>query len=150
MHKGSATHRGKAVVTVIMSDQRILVILRGDKVPAAGYWTPPAGKIEPGEDQPAAVIRETREEVGLTVQPIRCVWQCPAHGANYDLYWWLADPIAGNLKVADDEVAAVRWIYPDEFANLERTFPEARDFFADILPALPEWQSRVEGRDNDS
>jgi ADP-ribose pyrophosphatase YjhB (NUDIX family) len=31
---------------------------------AGGFWATPGGSLEPGEDYPAAVLRELREEVG--------------------------------------------------------------------------------------
>jgi len=132
--------QGIAVVVVIVENGRVLVIRRSERVPGAGYWSPPAGKVNAGEDQAAAVEREVREELGLCVRPLRRVWECMADGADYRLYWWLAEPVAGSLRPESDEVAAVRWIRPEDFAALDRTFPKGRLFFETILPALPEWQ----------
>lgn len=39
----------------------------GDLV--VGYWVPPGGALEAGEDHRTAALRETREETGLDVQP---------------------------------------------------------------------------------
>jgi ADP-ribose pyrophosphatase YjhB (NUDIX family) len=36
---------------------------------ADGLWNLPSGKVEPGEHVTAAVLRETREEIGLTLPP---------------------------------------------------------------------------------
>ncbi|MBV1788053.1 NUDIX hydrolase [Marinobacterium sp. D7] len=134
---------GIAVVVVIVEDGRVLVIRRSKRVAGAGYWSPPAGKVQVGEDQAAAVVREAWEELGLTVRPVRLVWECMADGADYRLYWWLAEPEGGSLRPERAEVAAVQWIRPDEFPALDRTFPKGRLFFEKILPALPEWQGRT-------
>ncbi len=50
------------------------IILRGGKLAMIysqklGFYKLPGGGIEEGEDYVAAMIRETREEVGLTVKP---------------------------------------------------------------------------------
>lgn len=140
--------RSAAVVAVIVADGKVLVIQRGRQVPGAGYWAPPAGKVKAGEEQATAVVREVKEEVGLTVRPLRLVWECGADGADYDLYWWLAEPIAGSLQLADDEVAAAKWIRPKAFSQLGHTFPRGREFFRDILPTLPEWRGLAEGEED--
>src|SRR5215831_1048367 len=61
----------EAVVAVIVRGHQVLFIRRSAGVPDPGYWAPPSGSIEPGESQEAAVVREVREEVGLTVRPER-------------------------------------------------------------------------------
>ncbi|GGC01520.1 hypothetical protein GCM10011352_29580 [Marinobacterium zhoushanense] len=120
----------------------MLVIKRAEQVLGAGFWSPPAGKVESNEDQVEAVIREVAEEVGLTVRPLRCVWQCEADGVGtgYQLYWWLAEVVSGELYLASSEVAEVQWLEPEAFSGLSPTFPKGRQFFDLILPSLPEWE----------
>src|SRR5216683_2365433 len=45
---------------------RLLLIRRGHE-PGAGLWSLPGGRIEPGETDQQAVVREIREETGLIV-----------------------------------------------------------------------------------
>lgn len=125
-----------AVVAVIIRDGEVLVIRRGPGIPGAGYWTPPAGKPRPGESLADAVVREAREETGLEVAPLREVWQCSADGADYELHWWLAEYLGGELRFAPDEVAEARWLRPEAFSELEPVFPNGRKFFEQIFPAL--------------
>ncbi len=49
---------------------RLLLIKRGHE-PGAGLWSPPGGRIEPGETDADALVREMLEETGLTVEPGR-------------------------------------------------------------------------------
>ncbi|WKE67115.1 NUDIX hydrolase [Gallaecimonas kandeliae] len=140
------SRQGRAVVAVIINEGRVLAIKRAGQVPGAGYWTPPAGKLEPGETQAEALVREVREELGLVVQPLREVWQCVADGADYELHWWLAEAVGGKLRPAAAEVAEARWVTPEAFGQLAPTFPKGRFFFEAILPALPEWQGLYGGK----
>ena len=39
------------------------------------YWTLPGGGIESGETPGQAIVREVEEEVGLTVEPIRLLFE---------------------------------------------------------------------------
>ena len=45
---------------------RLLLIKRGHE-PEAGRWSLPGGRIEPGESDEQALVREIGEETGLTV-----------------------------------------------------------------------------------
>ena len=53
-------------------DGRILLVRRANE-PGRGLWSVPGGRVEPGEDDHAAVVRELAEETGLTVRPGRLV-----------------------------------------------------------------------------
>src|SRR5580704_10554978 len=47
-------------------DGRLLLIQRRND-PGAGLWSLPGGRIEPGESDEQAVVREVAEETGLVV-----------------------------------------------------------------------------------
>ena len=46
---------------------RLLLIKRGHE-PGAGLWSLPGGRIEPGETDAEALVREIREETGLMIE----------------------------------------------------------------------------------
>lgn len=58
---------GTVVGAVIVADGRVLAARRTRPVELAGLWEFPGGKVEPGEDPRAALVREVREELGATV-----------------------------------------------------------------------------------
>jgi 8-oxo-dGTP diphosphatase len=134
-----------AVVPVVRKDGRVLVIKRGPDVILLGYWCPPSGRIEPGESQEQAVIREVAEELGLAARPIKKVWECTTDDGDFTLHWWIAHVDKYELRPDSTEVAAVRWVIADEFFELSPTFVGDREFFERILPAL-----EAEGFWNDS
>ncbi len=57
-----------AAVALIDPDGRVLISERPAGKTLAGLWEFPGGKVEPGERPEQALIRELREEIGLTVE----------------------------------------------------------------------------------
>ena len=126
----------EAVVAVLRDGDQVLVIQRGPQVMLPGYWTPISGRIEPGESQEAAVVREVREEVGLRVTPSAKVWECPTDDGDYVLHWWTADVEAAHLILDPREVSDARWVTAGEFLQMTPTFDGDREFFERVLPEL--------------
>ena len=69
----------KAVVVLCVSKGRVLTLRRGRTAPwAAGMWSLPGGKIDPGEAPLTAALRELREETDLVAVDAKPM------GAPYD------------------------------------------------------------------
>lgn len=126
----------EAVVAILRRGDRVLVIQRGPLVLLPGFWTPLSGRIEPGESQEAAVVREVREEVGLRVSPLARVWECPTDDGNFLLHWWTAEVESDDLVLDPAEVSDARWVTPAEFLQMTPTFAGDREFFERVLPQL--------------
>ena len=56
-------------VALIDVEGRVLIAQRPAGKEHAGLWEFPGGKVEPGESPEAALVRELREELGVTVAP---------------------------------------------------------------------------------
>ncbi|MFI8231598.1 NUDIX domain-containing protein [Streptomyces sp. NPDC085900] len=128
--------RGEAIVAVLRRGDRLLVIRRGPGVVRPGYWQPLSGKIEPGESQPEAVVREIREEVGLSAAPLAKVWESETDDGTFRLHWWTADAPDGEVVPDPYEVGDFRWVTPEEFLALDPVFDGDREFFERVLPNL--------------
>ncbi|MGH7766687.1 MAG: NUDIX hydrolase, partial [Candidatus Binatia bacterium] len=113
----------------------ILMIERAPLGLYVGLWAPVSGKVEPGESQEAAVARESMEEVGLTVRPVRKVWENISTSGTYRLHWWLAEYVGGELALDEREAAAARWCAPEEISSL-KIFEGDREFYQAVLPSL--------------
>lgn len=55
------------VAAAIIRDGRLLAAQRAYPAALAGRWELPGGKVEPGETEVEALVRECREELGVTV-----------------------------------------------------------------------------------
>jgi ADP-ribose pyrophosphatase YjhB (NUDIX family) len=99
-----------------------LLIKRGHD-PEAGRWSLPGGRIEPGETAEAAVVRETREETGLSVRcgPLVGSVERPwPNGGVLDIADYAAIVTGGSL-VPGDDAADARWVSPADMAELPLT-----------------------------
>ena len=112
---------------MICSDDRVLV---QDRVNAD--WpgiTFPGGHVESGESIRDSVIREVREETGLTLEnPLLCgikEWENP-DGSRYIVFLYRADKFSGTLH--DTEEGKVFWLRRDEL--------ERQRLSVDFLPLL--------------
>jgi ADP-ribose pyrophosphatase YjhB (NUDIX family) len=61
-----------AVSALVFRDGSVLLVKRRDE-PNKGRWSPPGGSLELGETVEQAAARETFEETGVSVRPIRVV-----------------------------------------------------------------------------
>jgi ADP-ribose pyrophosphatase YjhB (NUDIX family) len=101
---------------------RLLLIKRGHS-PGAGLWSLPGGRIEPGENDAEALVREIREETGLAVEAGHLLGtvQRPAHdGDAFDIRDYTATVTGGQLQPGDD-AADARWVDAIELESLPIT-----------------------------
>jgi mutator protein MutT len=62
---GAPARRIRVVAAIIERDGRVLVCRRRDRPGKPGLWEFPGGKIEPGESEQGALVRELREELAV-------------------------------------------------------------------------------------
>ena len=94
----------------------------------------PGGGVEADEPQPTAVVREIREELGVGVEPVRCVWRWDAT-PELTLWGWTATCPGGELTPDAFEVADVLWLTPAEIVDHPDAMPTNRDFVAALAAA---------------
>ena len=84
----------------------------------------PGGGIEPGESEEVALVREIPEELGVTVRPVRRLWQCVT-AWKVELAWWLAELDADAVPVANPaEVESIHWLTSGENGPFAGAAPE--------------------------
>ena len=118
-----STGRVRCVGAVIKDrGNRLLLIKRGHE-PGAGLWSLPGGRIEPGETDEEAVVREILEETGLRVEcrDLLGTVELPGlGGAVIEVSDYRAVVTGGDLAPGDDAEDA-RWVGAAEFDALPLT-----------------------------
>ena len=109
---------------------RLLLIRRGHP-PGEGLWSLPGGRVEAGESDQDAVVREVGEETGLSAVPgafLGAVERPAPDGAVFDIRDYEAVVTGGQLAAGDDAAEAV-WVSPARLASLPVTtgFPYRMD-----------------------
>jgi 8-oxo-dGTP diphosphatase len=101
---------------------RLLLIKRGHE-PGAGLWSLPGGRIEPGETDAEALVREMLEETGLKVAPGRLLGSVKRPGLDgdvIDIRDYAATVISGTLRAGDDAADAM-WASVADLGSLAVT-----------------------------
>jgi 8-oxo-dGTP diphosphatase len=118
----------RGVVAIVVRDGRMLVIRRCRSVVAPLMYCFPGGGIEGDESEAAALVRELREEIGVTARPLRRLWQCVTPW-KVQLAWWQADmPPEATPLPNPAEVESVHWLTPGEMAELPEILESNRRF----------------------
>ena len=108
------------------------MIKRGHE-PGAGLWSIPGGRIEAGETDAEALVREMLEETNLVVEVGRLLGRVQRPGldeAVIDIRDYAATVIGGTLRPGDD-AADVRWVAARDLDSLDVT--------EGLIEALTDW-----------
>ena len=111
------------VGAVITDDRGRLLLIKRGHAPSAGLWSLPGGRIEPGETDAEALVREIREETGLMIEAGRLLGgvRRPGHdGDVFDIRDYAATVTGGTLRPGDD-AADARWVNTAEVGTLPMT-----------------------------
>ena len=106
------------VAAAIERDGRYLAARRTRPRDVAGRWEFPGGKVEPGETDEQALVREIREELGVEI----------TIGERIPGEWPLRDDLVLHLYAATltggdpaplEQHDEIRWVSPQEFDDID-------------------------------
>jgi 8-oxo-dGTP diphosphatase len=103
-------------VALIDQDNRILLAQRPEGKQLAGLWEFPGGKVEPGERPEETLLRELREELGITVKEA-CLAPLTFASHAYESFHLLMPLYACRRWdgfVQSLEGQALKWVKPQE------------------------------------
>ncbi len=125
------------VAAVVFSGDRVLLVRRGNE-PSRGRWGLPGGVVELGERVEEAVVREIREETGVTVRPLRLLTvfdsivrdEGDKIRFHYVLCEYLCEAVEGEPCAATDVSDAV-WAPIGDLESMDMT-PGTRRFIEKV------------------
>jgi 8-oxo-dGTP diphosphatase len=108
-----------AACALVDPDGRVLIAQRPEGKSMAGLWEFPGGKIEPGERPEQSLIRELKEELGITVKP-ECLAPLTFASHTYpDFHLLMPLYVCRRWEgfVEAREKQRLKWVRPNELRN---------------------------------
>lgn len=111
------------VCAVIEKENKVLLVKRNTE-PFKGYWTLPGGHIDFGETAKKAVIREIKEETGLTFTPKFMDYRDEIYS---DINWHgevliFDGNVKGKESIDPKEIIDIKWFDLDEAIQMKLAF----------------------------
>ncbi|WP_297541653.1 NUDIX domain-containing protein [Amycolatopsis sp.] len=115
-NRTSGTQR--CVGGIVYDDHGSLLLIKRRNDPGRGLWSVPGGRVEPGETDAEAVVRELAEETGLVVTPSTLVGRVVR--GRYEIFDYACTAVGGTLRAGDDAEDA-RWVDLADFTRLDQS-----------------------------
>lgn len=110
----------QVVAALIVRGEEILICQRGEDQPMPLKWEFPGGKVEPGEEQVAALKRELEEELGISAtigEKVAAVEHHYKKGGAVALHFYRVSEYQGEL---DNKIfARIHWAKHRDLPNFD-------------------------------
>ena len=110
----------QVVAAIITREDKLLICQRAQDQPMALKWEFPGGKIEPGEEQPAALRRELEEELGISAtigEKLSSIQHHYRNGGAVELHFYRVREYEGEMINRIFE--QIRWVDRRELTRFD-------------------------------
>ncbi len=111
----------KAVAGVLVRAGKVHLGLRASHLTMGDHWDFFGGKVEPGETDEGALVRELDEELGIRAKPGRCFGVLLYDGLHGNPWWrcpvYIVSSWSGAMRL-NEEHQRSGWFTPKELAGL--------------------------------
>ncbi|MBU9811991.1 pyrimidine (deoxy)nucleoside triphosphate diphosphatase [Rahnella sp. SL6] len=109
----------EVVAALIECEGKLLIARRDASGDQAGLWEFPGGKVEAGESQPAALVRELWEEmrINATVTGFVATSEVQHAARLIRLHGWRVSGFTGTITLQCH--SEIRWVTPAEVLSFE-------------------------------
>lgn len=111
----------------------LLISSKRDFGKYTGFYYPPGGHLEEGEDERRALVREIREELRVSVEPKKKIAVTPGDVKNQITHWWKCDIENYDFIIDKSELSDVGWFSRDEILNNQNVWPATKNFFKEYI-----------------
>lgn len=126
----------RVVGALLVADGSVLLGRRNPKRSSyPGVWDMPGGHVEPGERRWEALVRELREELGITPSPGRPWRRLQEHGVELTI-WIVTDWSGAVVNLSPAEHAELRWFRAPEVGDLEFPHPAYTTLLAEAFASI--------------
>jgi len=120
-----------AIIVLVQRDREML-LARGRRFETPVY-SAIAGFVEPGETLEEAVVREVKEETGITVKSLRYFGSQPWPFPHSLMIGFTAHYAGGEITLNDGENLDARWFTPDNLPPLPGKLSIARKLIDSLI-----------------
>ncbi len=106
------------VGAAILDGDRLLAARRIEPPELAGGWELPGGKVDPGETDEQALLRECHEELGVVIRLLDRVGGDWPMGSTATQRVWTAEVVRGVPQPLEDH-SELRWLEPSQWYDVE-------------------------------
>ena len=110
------------VGAIVVDDGGRLLLIRRANPPAQGTWSVPGGRVEPGETDEDAVVRELLEETGvrgMVEREVGAIERAAPGGGTYVIRDFQLSVDGAGEPTAGDDAAEAAWFTPAQVRALE-------------------------------
>lgn len=108
----------RVTCAIIMQDEKILAVQRSETMPQPLQWEFPGGKIKEGESEEDSLIRELKEELDITIKPLKRLMPNTHHypDKSIELIPFVCEIVEGNIVLHEHKT--MQWLKKEKLMKL--------------------------------